>query len=84
MKRRKFLKNTRGVSSIYDAVLFIVMVSLSGVVLLPAIQSDIAIDASIEKHRTSSNLSDVTVTLIHDVTDTTLGTYTYSSIEQLA
>jgi len=35
----------------YDAVLFIVMVSLSGVVLLPALQSDIAIDTSIEKHR---------------------------------
>ena len=51
MKRRRFLKNTRGVSSMYDAVLFIVMVSLSGVVLLPALQSDIAIDASIDKHR---------------------------------
>jgi len=35
----------------YNAVLFIVMVSLSGVVLLPALQSDIAIDTSIEKHR---------------------------------
>jgi hypothetical protein len=51
MKRRRFLKNTRGVSLMYDAVLFIVMVSLSRVVLLPALQSDIAIDTSIEKHR---------------------------------
>ena len=32
---------------------------------------------------TSASLSDVAVTIIHDVTDTTLGTYTYSSIAQL-
>ena len=51
MKRKRFLKNTCGVSSMYDAVLFIVMVSLSGVVLLPALQSNIAVDTSIEKHR---------------------------------
>jgi len=47
----KFLKNTMGVSLMYDAVFFVVMVSLSGVVLLPALQSNIAIDTSVEKHR---------------------------------
>jgi len=35
----------------YDAVLFIVMVSVSGVVLLPALHSDIAIESSVETHR---------------------------------
>jgi hypothetical protein len=38
----------------------------------------------IDLEGTSASLSDVTVTIIHDVTDTTLGTYTYSSIAQLA
>jgi len=51
MRRKRFLINTQGVSSMYDAVLFIVMVSLSGVVLLPAFQSDIAVETSIERHR---------------------------------
>jgi len=32
---------------------------------------------------TITDLSDITVTIIHDDTDTTLGTYTYSSVEQL-
>ena len=32
----------------------------------------------------SGSLSDVTITIIHDDTDTTLGTYTYSSIAALA
>ena len=31
----------------YDAVLFVVMVSLSGVVLIPALQNDIAVESSI-------------------------------------
>ena len=51
MKNRKFLNNKFAVSLMYDAVLFITMVSLSGVVLLPALTSNIAIDASVEKHR---------------------------------
>ena len=34
----------------------------------------------IDLEGTSASLSDVTFTFIHDVTDTTLGTYTYSSI----
>jgi len=51
MKRRIFSKNSLAVAMMYDAVLFIVMVSMSGVVLLPALQSDIAIESSIDKHR---------------------------------
>ncbi len=35
----------------YDAVLFLVMVSLSGVVLLPVLQSNVATDTSIDCHR---------------------------------
>jgi len=34
----------------------------------------------IDLEGTSASLSDVTVSLIHDVSDTLLGTYTYSSI----
>jgi len=33
---------------------------------------------------TTADLADITVTIIHDDTDTTLGTYTYSSIALLA
>ncbi len=51
LKRRVFLKNINAVSIMYDAVFFIVLVSLSGVVLLPALQSDVAIEGSIDKHR---------------------------------
>jgi len=51
MKRTPFLKNRYAVSAMYDAVLFIVMVSLSGVVLLPALHSDIAIESSVETHQ---------------------------------
>jgi|GEM_PF-613509 len=47
----RFLRNTHGVSSMYDAVLFIVMVSLSGVILLPALQSNVAIKTSVDTHR---------------------------------
>jgi len=51
MKRRRFVSDTFALTMMYDAVLFVVMVSLSGVVLLPALQSDVAIQGSIEKHR---------------------------------
>jgi len=51
MKQRKFMRNIYGVSVMYDAVLFIVMVSISGAVLLPALQSNIAIESSLETHR---------------------------------
>jgi len=51
MKKRLFLKNKLAVSIMYDAVLFVVMVSLSGVVLIPALQNDIAIESSLKKHQ---------------------------------
>jgi hypothetical protein len=35
----------------YDAVFFVILVSLSGVVLIPALQSDVAIEGSVDKHR---------------------------------
>jgi hypothetical protein len=35
----------------YDAILFLVMVSLAGVILLPALHSNIALESSLEKHR---------------------------------
>ena len=49
--RPRFLKNNYGLSIMYDAVLFIVMVSLSGAVLIPALTSDVAVTTSIQKHR---------------------------------
>ena len=51
MKRRKLTKNSLAVAMMYDAVLFVIMVSMSGVALLPALQSDIAIESSVDKHR---------------------------------
>jgi hypothetical protein len=51
MKPRGFLDNIFGISLLYDAVLFIIMVSLAGVVLLPALRSNIAVETSVEKHR---------------------------------
>ncbi len=35
----------------YDAILFAVMVSLSGMVLIPALTSNISVDTSVESHR---------------------------------
>ena len=51
MESRRLTKNKSAVSSMYDAVLFIVMVSLSGVVLLPALQSNVPVETSVEEHR---------------------------------
>ena len=51
MKRRIFSRNSFAVTMMYDAILFVVMVSMSGAVLIPALQSDIAVEGSIEKHR---------------------------------
>jgi len=51
MKHRKFVRNIYAISVMYDAVLFIVMVSISGAVLLPALQSNIAIETSVKTHR---------------------------------
>ncbi len=46
----------------HDAVLFMVMVSLSGVVLLPALQSDTSVHTSIQKHR--EELADETLLML--------------------
>ena len=51
MRRRNFLRNNYGLSLMYDAILFIVMVSLSGVVLLPALQSNVIVNTSVDVHR---------------------------------
>jgi hypothetical protein len=51
MRRERFLCDTFGISVMYDAVLFIVMVSLSGVILLPAIRMPLASDSSLDAHR---------------------------------
>ena len=46
----------------HDAVIFVVMVSLSGVVLIPALQSDTAVETSIQKHR--EELTDETLIML--------------------
>lgn len=51
MRPRVFLDNAFGLSLLYDAVLFVIMVSLAGVVLLPALRSNIAVETSVESHR---------------------------------
>ena len=48
---RKFGANVFAVSTMYDAVFFMVLVSLSGVVLIPALHSNVALESSVEKHR---------------------------------
>jgi hypothetical protein len=48
---RSFRYDSFGVSLMYDAVLFLVMVSLAGVILLPALQSPVALESSVDKHR---------------------------------
>lgn len=51
MKHFPFLKNGDAVSLMYDAVLFLIMVSFSGLVLLPVLQCNIATDTSVDHHR---------------------------------
>jgi len=51
MKKTSFFQNQFGISLMYDAVFFVVLVSLSGVVLIPALQSNIAIEGSLDKYR---------------------------------
>jgi hypothetical protein len=51
MKRRSFSYNTFAISIMYDTVLFIVMVSLAGVILLPVMQTHSATESLIDKHR---------------------------------
>ncbi|MCD6146530.1 MAG: hypothetical protein J7J34_00805 [Thermoplasmata archaeon] len=49
MIKREFMRDRRGISIMQDAVLFCVMVSLSGVVLMPAFTSNAVQKAYIEK-----------------------------------
>ncbi|MCX6661002.1 MAG: hypothetical protein NTY91_00450 [Euryarchaeota archaeon] len=51
MKRTRFLGDLFGISMMYDAVFFIIMVSLAGVILLPVLRTDIALESSVDKHR---------------------------------
>lgn len=51
MKRFHFFNDSSGVSLMYDAILFIVLISFSGVILLPLLQTPIAMKGSIDKHR---------------------------------
>lgn len=51
MKIRCFLNDVTGVSVMYDAVFFIIMVSLAGVVLLPAVITQHSVDTLVDKHR---------------------------------
>lgn len=71
MKQRFFLKNIIALAVMYDAVFFLVLVSLSAVALLPALQSDIAIKASIDKHR-------------ENVADDALNTYLVSRVDKFS
>ncbi|MFH1100649.1 MAG: hypothetical protein V1726_01245 [Methanobacteriota archaeon] len=70
-KRRIVWHNTEGISLMYDAVVFIVMVSLSGAILLPVLQGNIANQSSIETHR-------------EHVADETLNTYLVSRVDSFS
>lgn len=49
--RKNFLKNNKAMSVLYDAVLFVVLVSLSSVVLIPAIQNDSSVETTLDIYR---------------------------------
>lgn len=51
MKRRVLFNNNQGLSLLYDTVLFIVMVSLAGITLLPALQSTLEQKTTLDTHR---------------------------------
>lgn len=51
MKQRSFFDDDTGISVMYDAVFFIIMVSLAGVVLLPALTTQPSVDTLVDKHR---------------------------------
>lgn len=70
MIKRNFINNKNGLSVMQDAVLFIVMVSISGAVLTPALMSDTSSETSVEKNR-------------EEVVDETLLMLTSSRVEEL-
>jgi hypothetical protein len=51
MRLRPYRDDSLGVSLMYDAVFFLIMVSLAGVILLPVLHSEIALESSVERHR---------------------------------
>jgi hypothetical protein len=51
MKRRFLLNDFFAVSLMYDAVFFLILVSLSGVILLPVLRTDVATNTALDKHR---------------------------------
>lgn len=51
MRHKPLPENLFGISSMYDAVFFIIMVSLAGAILLPVLQTNIALKSSLDKHR---------------------------------
>jgi hypothetical protein len=51
IKKRSLSENNYALSVMYDAVFFIVLVSLSGAVLLPAMMNPTAVQSSVERHR---------------------------------
>jgi hypothetical protein len=53
MRRRKLIDNRKAISMMQDAVLFMVMVSISGAILLPAMTSQIPKEGLIEQHKES-------------------------------
>jgi hypothetical protein len=71
LKKRFFNENKVAVSIMHDVVFFIVMVSLSGAILTPALQSRVAIETSIDKHR-------------ENVADEVLNTFLVSRVDKLS
>lgn len=51
MNHRPFFDDVTAISQMYDAVFFIVMVSLAGVILLPISNNPSSVDSLVDKHR---------------------------------
>ncbi|MFA5101613.1 MAG: hypothetical protein WC525_00515 [Candidatus Thermoplasmatota archaeon] len=51
MKRLSLRDNLSGISLMYDAVFFVILISLSGALLLPVLQTNIALEGSVDAHR---------------------------------
>lgn len=53
MRKKPFLRNTKALSIMQDAILFLVMVSISATILLPAMTSDIPQKGLVQQHKQS-------------------------------
>lgn len=51
MNHRPFFDDVTGISVMYDAVFFMVLVSLAGVILLPVINTQGSVESLVDKHR---------------------------------